>query len=412
MDELLKSVRTPQEAIEFYQKVQNLLSKGGFTSTKLITSDDEVKSQITEADRSTKVVKTFEFEPHSSSKLGLNWNADTDNPIVCRATEQEVSAKNNSESCPILCLSNVRPTWYMLTLHHKNAVSTQKQLGSNGKSMGQKDVSRTRKTIEWLVLWIERNKDYINKSISFRKRTQNLETTLFHRCIRSSNVPRGISARWSSVEAFVIEKCRVAPIRHTTILKLELQAAVYGVRPRRQILREHDGRIDKTYYWTNSSTVLQRLQSAHKKQQVFLADRAAEIRENSSVDRRRHVKGIENPANIGTGGMPIECLKEHGWLKGPAWLQTDEEKWPKPWCQVNEVKAEQATITVATETELDQLINWRQYWSFNRFRKFTAHCMRFKTKQKGASKQTKCIKQNEYRFDLFKSEASRMFQSP
>ena len=154
----------------------------------------------------------------------------------------------------------------------------------------------------------------------------------------------------------------------------------------------------KAYYRTNSSTVLQRLQSAHKKHQVFLADRAAEIRENSSVDRRRHVNGIENPANIGTGGVPIEGLKKHGWLKGPAWLQTDEEKWPKPWCQVNEVEAEQATITVATETELDQLIDWRQYWNFNRFRKFTAHCMRFKTKQKGASKQTKCIKQNEYRF--------------
>ena len=56
---------------------------------------------------------------------------------------------------------------------------------------------------------------------------------------------------------YVIGKCRVAPIRHTTIPKLELQAAVYGVRLRRQILREHDVRIDKIYHWTVSSTVLQ-----------------------------------------------------------------------------------------------------------------------------------------------------------
>ena len=32
-----------------------------------ITNDEEVKSQIPETDRSTKVVKTFEAEPQSSS---------------------------------------------------------------------------------------------------------------------------------------------------------------------------------------------------------------------------------------------------------------------------------------------------------------------------------------------------------
>ncbi|XP_075248374.1 uncharacterized protein LOC142341333 [Convolutriloba macropyga] len=131
---------------------------------------------------------------------------------------------------------------------------------------------------------------------------------------------------------FYYLKCRVAPTRHTTILKLRHQAAVYGVRLRRQILREHDVNLDKIYHWTDSSTVLLWLQSAHKKQHVFVANKAAEILENSSMDQWRHLKGIENPADIGTRGMSIEDLKECGWLNGPAWLQTDEKKWPKPWC--------------------------------------------------------------------------------
>ena len=62
------------------------------------------------------------------------------------------------------------------------------------------------------------------------------------------------------------------------------------------------------------------------------------------------------------------------------------EKWPKPWCQVNEVEAEQATGSVATETELDQLFNWRGYSIFKRITNFLAYCMRFKTKQKGPLK--------------------------
>ena len=87
MDDFLKSVRTPQEATQVYQKVRDVLGKGGFKLTKWITSDEEVKSQIPEADRSTKVVKTFEAEPQTSSILGLNWNVDTDSLIVCRGTD-------------------------------------------------------------------------------------------------------------------------------------------------------------------------------------------------------------------------------------------------------------------------------------------------------------------------------------
>ena len=96
----------------------------------------------------------------------------------------------------------------------------------------------------------------------------------------------------------------------------------------------------------------------------------------------RHVKGVKSPAYFGTRGMSIEGLKESVCLNGPAWLQTDEEKWPKQWGQVNEAEAEQFTYTVATETEIDKLFDWRRYSSFNQNRNFMTYCMRFKRKQK------------------------------
>ena len=85
-DEILKSVKTPQEAVEIKQKVRDILIKAGFSLTKWITNNDEVKSQIPETDKLTKVLKTIEAEPQSSSILGLNWNVDTDSLIVCRGT--------------------------------------------------------------------------------------------------------------------------------------------------------------------------------------------------------------------------------------------------------------------------------------------------------------------------------------
>ena len=111
----------------------------------MIESHEEVKSQ--EADRSTKTVKTFEAESQLSSIFGLIWNVDTESLIVCRGTEQEVPAKN-SMNCPVLCLSSVRPTWDMFTLHDNIAFSARKQLGRNGTSMEKRFVSRTLKTIQ------------------------------------------------------------------------------------------------------------------------------------------------------------------------------------------------------------------------------------------------------------------------
>ena len=81
--------------------------------------------------------------------------------------------------------------------------------------------------------------------------------------------------------------------------------------------------------------------------------------------------------------MSIEGLKDSVWLTEPAWLQADEGKWPKPWRQVIEFEAEQATSTVAA---VNKLFDWRRYSTFNRIRNFIAYCMQFKTKHRGTLK--------------------------
>ena len=118
--------------------------------------------------------------------------------------------------------------------------------------------------------------------------------------------------------AFVIGKCRVAPIRNMTVAKLEMQAAVFGVRLREHILEEHDNEVDQIAHWTDSTTVLQWLHASNNKQPVFVANRVAEILESSTIDQWRHVEGKLNPADNGIRGMTVEALKESDWLTGPA----------------------------------------------------------------------------------------------
>ena len=148
MDNFLRSVRSPQETIEIYQKVRDILIKGGFILTKWLTSDDEVKSLIQEADRSMIVVKPFEAEPQSSSILGLNWNVDSDSFFVCRGTEQEVPAKITQRIVLSFVSAVLDPLVIRSPFTIKMRFLHKSIWGSNGTSTGQRVVSRTLKTVQ------------------------------------------------------------------------------------------------------------------------------------------------------------------------------------------------------------------------------------------------------------------------
>ena len=249
VDDFLKSVKTPQEATQFYQKLRDVLSKGGFKLTKWITSDEEVKSQIPETDRSTKVVKTFEAEPQSSSILGQNWNVDTDSLIVCRGTDQEVPAKITQR----IVLSFVSAVFDPLGICSPFTIRLRFLLKSIWAAMGQAwDKELSAEHSKLFSDWCSELRKIRTMSIN-RLYFENGCTKLrFHIFTDASEEAMCIVACLQDETTlrliYVIGKCRVAPIRHLTIPKLELQAAVYGVRLKRQILREHDVKIDKVYH--------------------------------------------------------------------------------------------------------------------------------------------------------------------
>ena len=110
--------------------------------------------------------------------------------------------------------------------------------------------------------------------------------------------------------AYVVGKCRVAPTKQQSIPRLELQAAMYGTRLNQLIADEHDAEIARPFFWTDSTTVLQWLHGADKKQPVFVANRVAEILDSSTIDQWRHVEGTLNPADIGTRGKVVLELEK------------------------------------------------------------------------------------------------------
>ena len=114
---------------------------------------------------------------------------------------------------------------------------------------------------------------------------------------------------YSSGLAFVIGKCTIAPRRHLLIPRMEMQAAVMAVRLKKQIVKEHEMKIHSYSFWSDSTIVLHCLHSSHRKQQVFVANRLAEILDTTDVSEWKHVSGINNLADIGTRAINVDELK-------------------------------------------------------------------------------------------------------
>ena len=166
---------------------------------------------------------------------------------------------------------------------------------------------------------------------------------------------------------FVLGKSRIAPIKQLSIPRLETQAALCSVRLKKLLIQEHDLSIDSVTHQTDSVTGLQWLNSADKRQKVFVANRAAEILENSINDDWKDIRGELNPFDIRTRGITIDKLSESDWLTGPSWLKDHPDDWPLTLQPINAVPDDHAEIALIAYTSVTQElpVDWNKCNSFS-----------------------------------------------
>ena len=117
--------------------------------------------------------------------------------------------------------------------------------------------------------------------------------------------------------AVVFGKARVAPMKALSIPKLELQAALLATRLKEDILKALTIPVSNTFMWTDSTTVLQWLNSGSK-QPTFVANRIGEILESTDVGQWFHVvqfcqTGTAQPS--GETGKTIKGLNDEKVLR-------------------------------------------------------------------------------------------------
>ncbi|XP_065911263.1 uncharacterized protein [Dysidea avara] len=182
-----------------------------------------------------------------------------------------------------------------------------------------------------------------------------------------------------------MSKNRVAPIRSTTLPRLELMAAVTATRLTEFVCSSipQEKQLG-VYFWTDSQIVLHWIHKGTNPK-PFIAHRVNEICKAFPAATWSFTPSGDNPADLLTRGLSTDQLKSSTlWTQGPGWL-LNRSAWPT-WTPTSilHIQAEEAspsTPLVADTTESEpcilSIIDISRYSSINRLLAVTAYVLRF-----------------------------------
>lgn len=178
--------------------------------------------------------------------------------------------------------------------------------------------------------------------------------------------------------ALVSSKAKVAPLKQLSVPRLELQAAVMGIRMAKTVAENHTIRIQKRFIWTDSTTVLDWLKSDSRKYRQYVAFRIGEILSKSSIEEWKWVPTKLNVADEATKwGKGPSSDPESRWYKGPAFLCSTEEYWPQRGPSPSETNEELRPSYVNHISEYQPVIDFDRFSKWERLVRCIAYVYRF-----------------------------------
>lgn len=400
VDDCLKSVGDSDKAIVLASDLRRLLAKGGFRLTKWVSNSSKVVASVPESERATSVKYLCFDEPSMERALGVLWNISSDefgfkiNVKDKPATRRGILSIVSSVYDPLGFASPfVLPAKILMQELCRKNLSWDDPIPADNFNCWKNWHEGLLKIQELRVPRCFKPAEFGEVTSSqlhhFSDASQRGYGAVSY--LRLMNKNNDIHC------SFVNSKSRLAPLKGTTIPRLELSAAVVATKLDVMIRKEIEIQIDLSLFWTDSTCVLGYISNADRRFQTFVANRIASIHEASSPSQWRYISTRLNPADDASRGLSAdELINNKRWLSGPEFLWKAETYWPtSPSMSIQiphgdpEIKREVQAFTTATNTDESFDVMFERFSSWERLKRFIAWLLRYRKNLRTASMKRK-----------------------
>ena len=393
VDDCLRSLPSVEEAQSLSAELKTLCSRGGFELTKYVSNKEEALDGIPPEDRDGRATEKgldLAEETRVKKALGVTWNLERDTLGFCvNVRQMEVVTRRRILS---VISSVYDPLGVAGPFVLRGKLMLQELIALK---IGWDDAVTPSQERKWTI-WLEDLPKLEALEVERSLKPEgfgHVVSCQLHHFSDASAMGYGAVSYLRLVNdlgqihcAIVMAKSRVAPLKKITIPRLELAAAAVAARLNMVIKKELDMKIDHTTFWTDSTAVLRYLRNETARYQVYVANRLAIIKAESSPSQWRFVRSEDNPADDASRGVKAgTLLNKSRWLHGPEFLHMEESGWPPqpegldtPEEHDDEVIRPRVCYTASVEKQnpTDKLIY--HYSDWHRLKKAVAWMLRYK----------------------------------
>lgn len=378
VDDLLTGEQTLQEAGQLRDDLNNLLLKGGFNLRKWASNSTELCNDLSNEQKDdymslnlSDMMKTLGlyWDPKSDSILYMVGQNDLDKIVTKRVILSECAKKFDPLGllAPVIIIPKliIQQLW-------KQKLSWDEPVPTDPKECWTEHESQ-------LSLL---NKIKFPRFISIE---HPVEIQLHRFCDASEKAYgaclylRATDTEGNSHCNLICAKSRVAPLKVISLPRLELCAALLLVKLYLSASNAFPIKFQKKFFWTDSSIVLNWINSPPHKLVTFAANRISEIQMSTNPSEWKHVPTQDNPADLISRGQEVKKFLDNvAWTKGPSWICASEETWPQLQFQVYDVPDMRPNRSLSlfkiTQFGIDIL---RRYNDIGKLQRVIAYCKRF-----------------------------------
>lgn len=332
MDDSIDSVKDVETGIQLYHQLSELWQRAGMFARKWLSNSPEVLEKVPAKDRAVETDFSKNETP-AVKTLGVLWHADIDCFTFKYSTIADMSEVTKRQF-----LSKVATLYDplgFLVPYTVRAKMLMQKVWLSGTDWDEELTDELKAEVwEWFNELPRLQDVKIPRNLEFQEHDNSQLHTFVDASTTAYCAVTYIRNKSETNETanmnLIAAKSKVTPLKSTSVPRLELMAAVLGLKLTEKVCEALGSNINEVCFWSDSLNTLWWIRNQSRQFKPFVANRLGEIHSKTNPEQWRYVPTQVNPADLGSRGVTIDKLCEDDtWWVGPEFLRESPEKWPK-----------------------------------------------------------------------------------